>query len=152
MSHYFFLIDCIEMDHKLSHNDLQPAALPSLISNESSSDPGYDLNGNHTSAHEPDITKIQILSDEKVDLIPRSAFEFRCKLNKADDLGSDPIMIEQNNTQLQQPQNQFQLIVAQYYDIGNTRLFVIPQQHAATSIVKKSANNSHVKVLNFNQK
>lgn len=101
--------------------------------NESSDDRGYDLNKSNTSACTLEKKEIQI--------------HFQNQLNEIANSGSKPATISQQNMQFQQPKKQLQIILAQYYDVGNLRIFVIPQHQAAIS-KELIANNTEETMAN----
>lgn len=72
---------------------------------------------------------IHILSNEKVEILPISSTGFQTELNEVGCSGSQPAIMTTSN-QPQQPQNQPEIIIAQYYDVGNMRYFVIPQHNS----------------------
>lgn len=95
------------------------------------------------SARKLEKEKPQLLSIEKVEIIPKSAIQFGTKQNQVPNSDSKEALIPISHQHIQQPQQQSQIILAQYFDMGNCRYFVIPlpQEQAADSIIE------HPKVL-----
>lgn len=183
MNENIFNFDCIEID---GHNATW--STPSLVTRAQEENDMLHINENWklnapisnglSPDREYDMERIQVLSDEKVEIIPKSALGFQNNLNEVVNSSSEQTMGEQCS-QPEQPPIQMHVILAQYYDVGNTRFFIIPQQQATTSTIDTTSvnniqtvqglhfkssgsqkyegkvvgnvlNSNHVKALNFN--